>query len=288
MGRLFEVRGPQKHQVGEERAIFEASRAIVALGHLVSRKRCFLESQEWKTVPWALEPGSKTMIMYLHDILCDLPGLMEDADLLYSLKMRPAFDAHHSLVSDGILSCLKELYEWRATWQQQNPNPCREVLSNDATTDPVLFPVVLQYPSLIEANSITLYNAILLLLIKLGFQVIGPHFNPAVCSLHLPQEIDYGPLIPPGLAPNPQALAIEICKGVEYHLCEERRRAGAFFLMFPLRVAWQAFDPGDPVAVWLEGVMKMIADSTGFEVSRGLSGNEGFQTVDRDESVLDI
>lgn len=276
MGRLFQLRGPHKHQVGEERDILEASRAIIALGHIVSRKRCFLETEAWKTVPWALEPRSKTSIMYLHDFLCDLPGLMEDADLLCCPEMSlEDFDERQAMVSERILLTLKELYDWRVTWQRrQCSNPCWEIASNDSMTDTVLFPLVLQYQSLLEANAITLYNAILLLLIRLGFQVIGPQFNPTACSLHLPQDIDYTPLLAPGSAPNPQELAIEICKGVEYHLLEERRRAGAFFLMFPLRVAWQAFEPGHPVAIWLEGIMKMIADSTGFEVSRGLAGSD--------------
>ncbi|KUJ11340.1 uncharacterized protein LY89DRAFT_786952 [Mollisia scopiformis] len=273
VGRLLELRGPQLHQSPQGREIFEASRAIIALGYLVKRKRCFLESTEWKTIPWALEPEAKTSVMFLHDIACDLPGVMEDVDQLQSPQMSPEeFIKHHAFVSGRITSCLKELYGWRASWQRQNPHACWEVLSTDSTTGSILFPLVFNYKSLIEANALTFYNALLLLLLKVASQVIGPQFDPSTCAAHLPRGLRYEPLIPPGLAPNAQAIAYEICKSVEYLLGAERRRAGAFFLLFPLRVAWQAFNPVDMEAVWLQGIMRIIADSTGFEVSRGLMG----------------
>ena len=90
---------------------------------------------------------------------------------------------------------------------------------------------------MIHAIEITLYNAILLLLFRVGFQVVGPSFSPLFCPLHLPQDIDYRPHIPPGSTPKNGAVAIEICKTIEYHLHEERRRGGAFFLLFLLRLA---------------------------------------------------
>ncbi|CZR65851.1 uncharacterized protein PAC_15751 [Phialocephala subalpina] len=283
LGRLIELRGPWRHQAPRERSLLEANRVAIALASLARRKRCFLERPEWKTVPWAVEPEFKTRAQFLHDILCDMPGLMEDAAMLQSSRLSgEEFTVHRVLLSENITSTLKTLYEWRVSWQHRCPNSCWEILSNEvcaSTAEPtLLFPVVFDFASLTHANEITLYNAILLLLLRLSFQVISPNFDPSLPAFHLPQDLDYGPLFPPGLAPNAQAVAIEICKSVEYHLAKERRRAGAFFLLFPLRVAWQAFDPADKEALWLQGVMSMIADSTGFEVSRGLTSEQVVQS----------
>ncbi|KAE8445894.1 hypothetical protein EG329_012673 [Mollisiaceae sp. DMI_Dod_QoI] len=283
VGRLIELRGPWRHQPPEARRLFEATRQLIALESLAKRKRCFLESSEWKTIPWALEPDSKLNIYYLHDILCDIPGLMEDANMLQSSELSPEdFTTHHTVLSENIFSCLKTLYEWRVSWQRQNPDSCWEVLSTELSRSAgtqALFPIVFQFTSLPAATDIALYNAVLLLLLRLGFQVIGPQFDFSL-AISSPQDINYGPLIPPGLAPDARSVAIEICKSVDYHLVDDRRGAGAFFLLFPLRVAWQALHPASPEAVWLKSIMSIIADSTGFEISRGLTRNDVIQATD--------
>lgn len=136
-----------------------------------------------------------------------------------------------------------------------------------------LFPTVLHYSSLTLANEITVYNAILLLFLRLGSQIIGPIFNTSILSFDLPVDLNYGPLLPPGLAPSAQAVATEVCRSVEYHLQDVQSSAGAFFLLFPLKVAYLAFDPASREACWLKVVMSNIADMSGFEISRNLTEN---------------
>jgi hypothetical protein len=203
---------------------------------------------------------------------------MEDADTIQFSDMAPEdLLARRNLVLQNLASLWTTLYEWRVSWQLQNPASSWEVPS---TTDQSPFPVVLHFSSLIHANEITLYNATLLLLFRIGFQVVGPSFNPLFSLLHLPQDIDYRPHIPPGSALNIGAVAIEICKTIEYHLHEERRRGGAFLLLFPLRLAWQAFEPSSTEATWIQGIMEMIADSTAIDISRGLTGDLAIQSPD--------
>lgn len=121
---------------------------------------------------------------------------------------------------------------------------------------------------LMIANGVTIYNAILILLRWIGYQVIGPTFDPAGVYIDVPEGIEYGPLYAPREAPNGQAIAMEICRAVEYHLEEERKSAGGFFLLFPLSVACQVFEPGSREAEWLREVLDKVADSSGFEIGR--------------------
>lgn len=250
------------------RSILEASRMGITVDCLIKRKRCFLSSDDWKTIPWAQEPESKFSISYLHDILSDIPGLMENADTIQFSDMAPEeLLARRNLVLQNLTCLWATLYKWRVSWQLQNPSSSWEVPS---TTDHSPFPYVLQFSSLIHAKEFTLYNAILLLLFRIGFQVVGPSFNPLFSPLHLPQDIDYRPHNPPGLTSNIGAVAIEICKSVEYHLHEDRRGGGALFLLFPLRLAWQTFEPSSTQATWIQGIMEMVAESTATGISRGL------------------
>lgn len=273
VGRLIELRGPWRHQSVMERFLLEGNRVTIALECLIKRKRCFLEHSDWKTIPWALDPESKNTLLYLHDQLCDIPGLMEDAVNLRTAQLDPdARMTRHLVVSQKILLQLRTLYEWRASWAQQNPGSWCEVPSSYPPVEQV-FATVFHFKDLIVANEVAIYNAILLLLHRLGRQVIGPAFDASIPALDLPSDIDYGPLYAPGSAPSVEAIGLEICRCVEYHLGKERANAGAFFLLFPLTIACQVYEPGSREASWLQTVMYSIADSSGFEIGRNLWGN---------------
>ncbi|KAL1986153.1 hypothetical protein VTN96DRAFT_6805 [Rasamsonia emersonii] len=117
IGRLIEARGPYCHQTGLEKEIFLVTRSIIAIGHVVERKRCFLEQDVWKTTPWALSPASKSVMDYLLDILCDIPGILEDADLLQQ-NFGSASELR-GIVCQRLGSCVQDLYSWRWQWERQ-------------------------------------------------------------------------------------------------------------------------------------------------------------------------
>jgi hypothetical protein len=100
-----------------------------------------------------------------------------------------------------------------------------------------------RYSTLSAANEICCYNTFLLVILRLGYQVIGPTFASTYPSLHLLGILDYGPLSPPGLAPDAKTVATEICKSVEYHLLYPARSATDFFLLFPLWLAYPELEP---------------------------------------------
>ncbi|KAK7724849.1 hypothetical protein SLS57_004120 [Botryosphaeria dothidea] len=45
---------------------------------LLERKRTFFEESKWKIIPWALDPAAKSPSNALLDVLCDVPGFLED------------------------------------------------------------------------------------------------------------------------------------------------------------------------------------------------------------------
>ena len=216
-------------------------------------------------MPWA-HLQAKTIFQELQDKICDMPGLMEDADQLKQIDLHPQQRSmKYKNLSDNVVSHVLQLYEWRIKMEQLNSNHCYEATSLE--NDPE-FPTVLYYSSLEHANGIATYNAILLLLIKLGFEIIGPPFASFFFSTsHVFPPDTQSPLIPPGTAPNAAAIATEICRSVEYHL-SYGSSAGAFFLIFPLRMAWETFEAGTREKRWCEGVMGIIADVSGWEVGR--------------------
>lgn len=244
----------------------------------MNKRRCFLEHPDWKNIPWAKDPDSKTLNHYLHDILCDMPGLLEDTlNLENSEIISQDYISRHEALSRNILIQLRTLYEWRVTWQEENSNLCYEIPASGARGQPI-FHTVFHYSNLTSANGIAMYNAILLFLLRLGNRVIGTSFDPSIPALHLSNDTSYDPLLPPGSVQNPRDAALEICRSVDYHLLDSAGNAGAFFLLFPLRLAYLTMDPGSREALWLINVMRQLADTSGFEISRNLAGEDVVST----------
>ncbi|KAF4634709.1 hypothetical protein G7Y89_g3393 [Cudoniella acicularis] len=263
VGRLIELRGPSRHQSLFERGLLEGSRVTIALDCLIKKKRCFLERAEWKRIPWVGSTELRAAAGELHNMLCDMPGLLEDVERLQSPELD--FTCRELLYRDlceNLLNHLNSLHRWRWEWESNNPNACYEVIS-----DSTPFQTVLYFSSLAPANEITFYNAMLLLLLKLGLQILELDFNASPSNPLHTRDRSKNPLYLPTQAPNPAAIATEICRSVEYHLLNHHSSAGAFCLLFPLRMAYQTFQSTSRESKWLESVMVRVADLSGFEIS---------------------
>ncbi|KAF4442942.1 putative transcriptional regulatory protein C15D4.02 [Fusarium austroafricanum] len=68
--------------MNEAKHVLQVNRSFITIGAMVDRNRTFLEQDAWKQIPWALQPMSKTIAHILQDILCGVPGLMEDVDTI--------------------------------------------------------------------------------------------------------------------------------------------------------------------------------------------------------------
>jgi hypothetical protein len=104
----------------------------------------------WKEVPWEDNPGSKTTFDYLMDILCDIPGLLEDVDGLSSL-LQGVEEATILDTKMKVLGCLEQLNLWWRGWASRNPHGCHEYTSENAmvTVDDQgpLYPTLLRFNS---------------------------------------------------------------------------------------------------------------------------------------------
>ncbi|KAF2812158.1 uncharacterized protein BDZ99DRAFT_382807 [Mytilinidion resinicola] len=252
--RLFELRGPESFQTTPERLILEQSRPGIIFASLALRKSTILSSPEWKMVPWAVHQEKKSSMQFLVDILADCPYLyMVKEEITSSGGILLELSAAQHIVNK-VSEILKKLESWKIQWDSEHGNACFEVAAPQ--TGPVyhnpdgetmsVWSTILHYESLSAANETTLYNAILILLLKLAQDLLlftdDPNFG--------------GDLI----ASRMYAAGIEICRSVEYHLLHYQVGVGSFYVLFPLRMAWQAVGRSNScIGLWLEHLLQRIA-----------------------------
>ncbi|KAB8239558.1 Zn(II)2Cys6 transcription factor domain-containing protein [Aspergillus alliaceus] len=266
LARITELRGPHRHQTGLGYALLPTLRTCIAVGCLVERKRCFLEDPSWKTTPWAGRMESKTPTDDLHDVLCDIPGLLEDFDKQTiwdpNIPGRALFQAQ---LCQRLLSILKELHCWRWKWQDDFPNtafsaPLNEPLSPNPTKLPRSpFKNIIWFTDPCRATELITYDALLLILLR----------TAELLRMHIPNLVSTDlsdPLLP--MQGTIEDIAIEICRMVEYHLQDLQRSSGAFMLLFPLNIAYRNLPARSTEANWLEEIMAVVANIHGFEISR--------------------
>ena len=249
-GRLIELRGPERHQEWPDHGYFTLLRPRIIFQSIVSRKRTFLEREEWRTIPWAKHPETKTMHQQLLDIAAPISGIQEDwrkakaiaedrADLLQLCKR----------FIPRVRNLFETLFRWRWQWEADHPNCVQELppdpvdtLSLDLDTHEPLFSTVYHFEDMTRANEINLYNTIFLILCHCS-NIIHGRRNPAFTAQCIRDSIPEGdlPLKTNSLAfpqdcANFVQIADEIARTVDF-CCQERHLSqGAFMLTIPLRM----------------------------------------------------
>lgn len=235
---------------------------------LEDRERTFLAEDPWQSIPWSDAPDSKSYINRFVDIILCVPGIMQDLDCLQTESAeRPRIDD----VKEAIKSLSARTLDARLDWETLNPNAAREVVPSvikpysavDENGD-LLFDSVLHYKNLQLCVEMGIYFATVFFLrcfseavgdtshVDTQTQFSAPRRNPV---LQLPHEM-----------PSYRDSAVQICRSVEFYLQSGHGLAGAYFLLFPLRVAQYAFDytKDYAIAMWIRRVMKYIGDEYGF------------------------
>lgn len=238
------------------------------IGYLIERKHCFLGTPEWKTIPWAkVGLNAKLPLDKLHDMLCDIPGYLEEIDLLgkWTQEM-PKKNESLAAFRKKVFASLDTLHNWRWEWEKDFPGSTYTISPRglDPETSrplpPSPFQSVIWFTNPYRANELMTYNVVRLLLTRL-LELTGVNIDQ-------PESPDFSdPLLPMEGARHD--VAIEICRIVDYHLHCFRRSSGAFMLIFPLNVAYLHLDGDrDGARSWLETTMAIVADRHGFEVGR--------------------
>ncbi|KAK9353609.1 hypothetical protein V1505DRAFT_372991 [Lipomyces doorenjongii] len=79
---LMRIRGPEAYRTGFNNTLFQSIRGMMAVHAMVVRKNTFLNSTEWKTVPWEYLPSPKLIQHYLFDLILEVPEYQEVVDRL--------------------------------------------------------------------------------------------------------------------------------------------------------------------------------------------------------------
>lgn len=269
---LLQIAGPKAFQRPLLRAAFSSCRATLVTVGLLQKMRLFLELENWKNVPWALDPTSKDNQDRLVDILVAVPGFLQDQQ---ALRTECDLALQESMIRN-VLHQLDVLFRWRWQWEVENPNAAKELTRSDLQAKKLhAFSKsgnLLQYSAFSEAVEISLYNAVLLCLLgllysELTVQEAETQINKiAMNAWTAPNSIPNTALrLPfPGLV-SLRSAAIEIVGSFAYQLAHISHSEGtpALFWLFPLGLASKVLRRDPVMSEWIQ---QMLDTS---EVTRG-------------------
>jgi hypothetical protein len=210
----------------------------------MARKRTFLDTEAWKTIPWVKHPETKTPEHRLYDILSMVPGIGED------LNARNRADddkeirkALHDKSRAKVKQALTQLTSWRWQWEKDNPHSVSEKPVDPATSLTVdddgnpLFETILWYSTIMQATEIMLYNCYLMLLLYYALILEDTTIMKEVlASMPQPTMQPNNALMLPTADMQIRDGTHEICRSMEYCLRESNLSIGSLTLASPLRL----------------------------------------------------
>lgn len=258
---------------------------LKVVAHLDDVQRTILEQPLWQEVPWRDQAEPKSIINYYIDILCCIPGLLENKNRLFKgLSVEPK--TLRSSISRQTLRLYVKLLQVRWLWEVSNPSCCHEIpagrkspaasLLVEESLEQPLFESLLVFNSLQRAIETNLYNCCMLFLCDIATQLetlgdlkrlpMSQIFDSSCSFSNLHGFFDgetesakttelytgvtqspYAHKTNPALAfPNELSTwnlaAYEICRSIEFMMQPNHGPAGAYFAIFPLRVAQISID----------------------------------------------
>lgn len=251
-----------------------------ATSFILARQPLFLASEEWKTIPWALDPASKSQQNHLTDILVDIPGLLFRAGELQHNNDDPSARLAHL---ERVKATLFFLYCWRYTWELLNPDAAYETKPTAAEAKTRVIARRLHFRGSHEnAAEILLYNAIQLFLLGL----IEPlsDLTTTAADTTIAQQTAFlaatatsfplsthprGALLLPDDVDTLRDLAIEICRAFEFQMhAPEKSRGSNLFFLFPLGIAYEMLKADADYKAWMKGMLDRTPVTSGYAVGR--------------------
>lgn len=234
--------------------VFERCRAAMIFAAIILRKTTIVASPEWKSMPWAQHPERVTSLKLLTDIVADCPELFAVRDqVMRTHKSQDSRDLQLQSLLDKAQEVYDSLRQWKYSWETRDHRAYEEVLP--PSTTPVVFDdlgkltlawtSVFQFDSLYHANVLTLYHATLILILRFIASIL------AACGA-VSETFAHEQLI--------RSAGLFICRSVDFHLNQTWTELGAFNLLFPVRMAYEAVGRGHgAVGEWLEKVLQDIS-----------------------------
>ena len=205
-------------------------------------------------MPWTQHPDRVTLLKLLTDIVADCPELFVVRDKI--MRVQRSQDSR-DIQLQSLLKKAQEVYgslrQWKYSYQTKEHQAYKEV--SPPSTTPVLFHVsgdptlawtsVFHFDSIYYANVLTLYHATLILILRFIASIRG---TLGVVGEESPHE----QII--------RSAGFFVCRSVDFHLNQTWTELGAFNLLFPIRMAYEAVGRGqDAVGEWLEKVLQDIS-----------------------------
>lgn len=210
------------------------------------RKRCFLEKEEWKTIPWAKCPESKSPYQQIQDFVADVPGFFEDfVNIVTATAKSEDTTQQRKVLKRKVMTGIRGLIRWRWAYEKhqgvlawENPVRLGKDLFTDGDEEP-LFPMNLYYKDFEAAQTLTVYNqAVLGHIWQANALGIKEPMAAALTTLSAcDRPTPVSPLALPSKDLTVARVVIEICRSIEYQLLEEHANIGSYSLMLPMR-AW--------------------------------------------------
>ncbi|PTB62213.1 hypothetical protein BBK36DRAFT_1172769 [Trichoderma citrinoviride] len=265
--------------------------AALVVNCLIRRKRCFLETLDWKTVPWSVK--QKSLGSRLQNIFCDIPGMMEEADEILSQsaqgqEMGPLV----GLLRERVLILMQQACELRWQWEADNSNACKEVPwteSGSSSTKgqaPSPFRTVFHFWTIDRAIDIAYFDTVYLLLDTV-LDPLMPESELFSDLREVPVQTHVGPFPSPLLLPwqgNREDYALEICRIVDFMSHCEHANLGMFMLMFPLYMARVCLVRHPGVCAWITNMLESLVPEKGFHIGQYLAGRRS-QGGERDKGM---
>ncbi|PYH97601.1 hypothetical protein BO71DRAFT_318279 [Aspergillus ellipticus CBS 707.79] len=250
--RLIEHRGPENHIHGVEHLLYTELRPFWVSAAFITRRPCFLASEEWINLPWSANTSNRDILHYLLDLAVEVPALLGQFDDLQMTADSIVYSVHEMTVKqtslwDAVADLTERFCQWKTQWVDTYPDgPPREVEALPSEEFPLfqcrdfrtggglMTPTKFVYPDLRLAQTMCLYYAVRLVLSSTDTRPAGR----------------IGPL-------DQYALGCGICRTLEWYI---QNAAGNMInrLAFPVRVAWEVFPEGGPERRFMLDVFKLV------------------------------
>ncbi|KAH8691632.1 hypothetical protein BGW36DRAFT_388684 [Talaromyces proteolyticus] len=255
LAKIMQLNGAEQYSSGYRRQTLHALRYIVTLGYLHQKRRCFLENWSWITIPWGGEPARKPFLDSLHDIFCTLPGILSNLESHKKTQEVNIVNTSSENLCLTVVSKIEALYSWRYQWDATYAKTIRVVqqrvadwsVDNQIILPQNSIPSSLLFSNLQRAGELCLYNAVLLILLRIG-HTLGIEIS-TLRSCH-------DPLLP--REGSPQLIAEEIIRMAPYMRHIQHGNKGIYLLSFPLQIARDRLQGGSEMIEWVDSVLRSI------------------------------
>ncbi|KAI9712909.1 MAG: hypothetical protein M1812_006778 [Candelaria pacifica] len=284
VGKLIEMRGAEFFRESPAREYFIVSRLPIISEALALRRRCFLDQEDWKTIPWLDEPRLKTSLHSVIDLLACVPRLREESDILKVAKADISSVPVREFC-ERLVNLMAELFLWRWRYERAFPGTAFEVASSEATStreesasDVAEYPTILFYKHFHVARQPMLYNISLLMILDLA-TVWDLADTPTQALRRLPNEERplqaSNALVLPHEALTQEEILHEICRSLEFHLRGPHAAARGMVLLLPLRIAF-TYVKDERQRAWLDQIVKRVSRTCGFRFSERVADTRSF------------